>query len=79
MIVLNVWEVPTRATSDLQFVGRFLEEHREGGGPLPTIYCSVGEPSDVWLIAHANSYFTRAQLDGNVFYRQTAMEGQRRA
>ncbi len=79
LIVLNVWEVPTRPIRDLQFVGRFLEEHREGGGRLPTIYCSVGEPADVWLIAHAKSYFAREQLAGNVFFRPTAMEGQRRA
>ena len=78
LIVLNGYEVPARATSDVQFVGRFLETHRQEGDRLPTLYCSVAEPSDIWLIAHAKSYFTRHQLDGNVFYRQTAVEGQRR-
>ena len=78
LIVLNVYEVPARPTSDVQFVGRFLEERREGDR-LPTLYCSVAEASDVWLIAHAKSYFSRPQLNGNVFHRQTAVEGQRRA
>ena len=79
LIVLNVWEVPARPISDLQFVGRFLEKHGAEGNRLPTVYCSVGEPADVWLIAHAKSYLARQQLAGNVFFRQTAMEGRRGA
>ncbi|HVS37847.1 MAG TPA: hypothetical protein VMS17_19975 [Gemmataceae bacterium] len=80
LIVLYVWEVPVRPTSDLAFIGEFLEKHPpKDGDSLHTIYCAVGEPADIWLIAHAKSYFTRHQLAGNVFYRETAEEGQRRA
>ncbi len=77
--MLNAWEVPARPTSDLQFVGRSCRNSAQAGGRLPTVYCSVGEAGDVWLIVRAQSYFTRQQICGNLFFRETALEGQRRA
>ena len=47
LTVLNVWEVPVRPTSDLQFVGRFLEKHaaRRATRFLPSTARSASLPT----------------------------------
>ena len=43
------------------------------------IYCPTGEIGDIWFTAHARCYFDQYQLAGNLFHRETAVEGRRRA
>jgi len=66
---------PRRHADDMRFVGRFLQER----GGMATIYCPTGEIGDVWFTARARCYFDQYQLAGNLFRRETAMEGRRRA
>jgi hypothetical protein len=64
-----------RHAGDMRFVGRFLQEH----GGTATVYCPTGDIGDVWFTARARCYFDQYQLAGNLFRRETAVEGRRRA
>ena len=67
-----------RYAPDVRFVARFLDAHRDAGG-TPSVYWSTGRPDAIWLRLHARSFFTSLQVQGILFSRDTAMEGQRRA
>ncbi len=45
----------------------------------PTLHWPLCDPKELWFELHANCYFSWVQLSGNMFNRQTAMEGERRA
>src|SRR5207245_45129 len=60
-----------------------MEQHLEANGQSTrgnvTLYWPMGWINHIWFEVHANSYFEPMQIAGNVFNRETAVEGQRRA
>jgi hypothetical protein len=67
-----------RCARDLRFVDEFLDAHRDPSRP-PSVYWPTDRPDAIWVRLHARSYFTCYQMQGSLFSRDTAMEGQRRA
>jgi hypothetical protein len=67
-----------RYCRDARFVAEILDRRR-AGGPTPSVYWSTGRTDAIWLRLHANSYFTGLQVQGMLFNRDNALEGQRRA
>jgi hypothetical protein len=67
-----------RYAADVRFVEKYLDAHRDAAH-APSVYWSTGRPDAIWLRLHARSFFTSLQVQGILFSRDTAMEGQRRA
>ena len=63
---------------DVRFVADYLAARRDAGRP-PSVYWPIRRPYAIWLRLRARSYFTSLQVQGVVFNRGTALEGQRRA
>jgi hypothetical protein len=57
-------------------VGDFLKDHDTP--KHPTIYWPLGWVNYLWFDLGVDSYFEQTQISGNIFSRQTAMEGERR-
>lgn len=66
-------------TSPTRLVKDYLYSHYPETRENVTIYWPIGWINHIWLDLHANSYFEAMQIAGNIFNRDTAMEGQRRA
>jgi hypothetical protein len=66
----------TNAPAGIPLVREYLKEH--GNPQNPTIYWPGGWVDHLWFDLHANSYFEPVQIAGNVYSRETAMEGRRR-
>jgi hypothetical protein len=65
---------------DVQFVAGFLRDNGRAEGRPPRLYWPDGELEVVWLELGATSYFAQHhQVQGAVFNRETALEGERRA
>jgi hypothetical protein len=61
------------------FVQHYLKENYHGPS-TPTIYWPFGlDPKPIWFDLGVNCYFEWHQLDGNVYNRENALEGRRRA
>jgi hypothetical protein len=67
-----------RYHQDVRFVADFLAGRREAGR-TPSVYWSTGRTDAIWLRLRSKSYFTSLQVQGVLFSRDTALEGQRRA
>ena len=68
-----------QTAKDVDFVQRFLQQDdawtREGA----TLYWPLAPLEEVWVTLQSRSYYSLPQMSGNMFYRDTAIEGQRRA
>ncbi len=68
-----------QTAKDVDFVQRFLQQDdawtREGA----TLYWPLAPLEEVWVTLQSRSYYSMPQMSGNMFYRDTAIEGQRRA
>jgi hypothetical protein len=71
-------EIVDRHYHDQVFVEDFLKQHALGPS-RPTVYWSGGSIDRLWLELGVLCYYERLQIQGVLFSRQTAIEGQRRA
>ena len=65
--------------ADIRFINQFLSARRSAQAGPPTVYWPIGHLDYLWFDLGVNSYFFWYQLSGNVFNRETAVEGRRRA
>jgi hypothetical protein len=63
----------------VQTLREFLGERYASPDRLPTVYWPQAGLDDIWVELPAICYFTKQQTAGNMFNRDTAVEGQRRA
>jgi hypothetical protein len=71
-----------RISSHQQYLAELHEFlHRDKADPqsLPTVYWPQASLDDIWVDLRAKSFYTKQQTAGNMFHRETAIEGRRRA
>ena len=64
---------------ELDFARQFLQAQWDTQSVGPTIHWPAPSANRIWFGLGANSYFSRQQMAGSMFNRETAMEGRRRA
>jgi hypothetical protein len=57
----------------------FLHQDPSAFAGLPTVYWPQAQLDDIWVRLRAKSFYTKHQTAGNMFHRDTAIEGRRRA
>jgi hypothetical protein len=65
--------------SAVRFLRTYLAAREVDGGRPPTVYWPSGRVDLLWHDLGVNSYYAWYQVAGNVFKRETAVEGRRRA
>ncbi len=63
---------------NVRLASEYLRDHPVDKD-LPTVHWTNGDSAIVWFKLRAKSFFSPAQLAGNMFLRSSAMEGRRRA
>jgi hypothetical protein len=64
---------------DIQFESQFLEAERDGRDEVYTVQWPRLYDGPLWFDFNCTTYFSWQQLAGNMFNRETAIEGSRRA
>jgi hypothetical protein len=72
---LSGWQT----AKDVDFVKSFLQQDEALASNGATLYWPLAPLEEVWITLQSRSYYSLPQMSGNMFYRETAIEGQRRA